>query len=238
MKKNEFLHNEYGSFDEARFKSFSKWLDKELPTEYIEYLRVFNGGKVLPDCFDINESEGATRISAFYGLHNGPDFNRLDNVNFVFRGRIPRDSIAIASDTVGNQVCIKLEGDQKGDIYFWDHEQESSQEGFVKVSSSLRGFLDKLYEFNFNADEISELLVSKDEAEWKKFVSTHDLEVLDEYGRSLIERAVIKNNLIGVKVLFESGAKLRESHALAKKNRKFFPEFEDMCSFLESLANQ
>ncbi|MBE0388773.1 hypothetical protein PLUTE_a5261 [Pseudoalteromonas luteoviolacea DSM 6061] len=35
-----------------------------------------------------------------------------------------------------------------------------------------------------------------------------------------------------------AGARLNNSLALANKNRKFFPEFEDMCTYLESLTHK
>ncbi|KZN44666.1 SMI1/KNR4 family protein, partial [Pseudoalteromonas luteoviolacea] len=204
MKKNTLQINSYGSFEKNNLETFIRSIDEDLPHAYIDFLKTYNGGKVTPNCFDISEKEGGATISAFYGLHNGPEFNRLDSVNDVFRGRIPKNSITIACDTTGNQICMRLESKYKGEIYFWDHELESSEKGFIKLSNSLNGFIDMLYEFKLVNDELSEILLSKDEKEWKKLISVYDIEAKDEYGRSLIERAVIKNNLFGVKLLVES----------------------------------
>lgn len=236
MKIIKFFKNNYGTLDKNKFVSLMKEVNNSLPEEYINYLISYNGGTVSPACFDISEKEGATIVSAFYGLHNGPNFNRLDKVNETFKDRIANNYFTIASDTTGNQICICLDGKDKDAIYFWDHELEGSTDCLIKISNSLGKFWDLLYEFELKTDEISDLLASKDENQWKKLISSYDIESQDENGRSLIERAVIKNNLVGVKILVASGAKLNDSVAIARKNYKFFPEFKTLCTFLDNVV--
>lgn len=124
------------------------------PEDYRQFLLKSNGGRPIPDVFDVPgfEFRGGT-VNAFYGLHNGP-YSRLEQAIEMYAGRIPADLIPIAAEDCGNIVCIGWKGKRRGKVYFWDHENELDENGRGRtdyenvyiVANSLGEFLDKLKE--------------------------------------------------------------------------------------------
>jgi len=67
--------------------------------------------------------------------------------NKIYLSRIPRESITIATDPGGNQICYIVSGDNAGKIYFWDHEEEVKEgekpgfENMTLIAESFEEFL-------------------------------------------------------------------------------------------------
>jgi hypothetical protein len=114
------------------------------PMEYKQFLLSSNGGKPIPDVFDVPgwTHVGGT-VNRFLGIHD-----------VYFAKRLPPGIIPIATESCGNLVCLGITGKRRGKIYFWDHEDEFDEHGEGRqdygnvylVADSLDKFLDKLYE--------------------------------------------------------------------------------------------
>ena len=72
----------------------------------------------------------------------------------TFTDRMPKRLVPIASDSFGNQICIAVSGDDRGSIFFWDHEKEADEgEGespetignVTLIADSFSAFLDLLH---------------------------------------------------------------------------------------------
>ena len=99
-----------------------------LPDDYRKFLIACNGGFVGGSLWYKGVDPEGDEIEA--GLHHIAGFREepylsingaIDNLG----GRIPSDLLYIHDDPFGNAILIGLTGDQKGRIYFWDHEEEA-----------------------------------------------------------------------------------------------------------------
>lgn len=145
--------NPHGPTSREEIAQFEARWGVLLPPEYKAFLLESNGGMPIVDIFAIPGFHGqGSTLNSFYGIHNGPEHHQLDRACKVYEDRIPDDLIPIAYDAGGNAVCIGWEGERKGKIYFWDHEDEIDEEGCLRqdyrnvflVANSLQEFLDNL----------------------------------------------------------------------------------------------
>lgn len=110
-----------GNTAEEEIKGLENKFRFQFPNEYREHLLKYNGG--YPDksyfkgsCVDyFLEFEKESSLDFYYVFR-------------VFKDkedpRMPRNIIPIASDPFGNFICISVEGEDLGFIYFWRHEEE------------------------------------------------------------------------------------------------------------------
>jgi hypothetical protein len=227
--------NPYGPLEEAALFAFERSLKERLPEAYRQHLLSYNGGDWEPRCFFISEEEGESVIQSTYGLHSGPEYCRLDTIRDTFSDRIPKDLLAIACDSFGNQICIAISGKQKGSVFFWDHEV-IGKAAVVKISDSFEKFsasllrcqpenrLDVIIEGD-NIDELRRLLDA----------NLINLDARDEHGRTLIERAAIQAKPEIIVFLFERGAELGNALRYAETNAEFFSEHIPIVDLIKNL---
>ena len=74
----------------------------------------------------------------------------------MFRDRVPARFLPIASDLIGDVICISTSGEDAGTIYLWDHELEADPgqgeqpdtvDNVVLIADGFDEFLDGLYEY-------------------------------------------------------------------------------------------
>ena len=143
--------NEFGPLDSARLRQFEARLGTILPEDFRAFLLAHNGGRPVPSDFLISAEEGESSLHHTYGLHDGPDYFRLDDTWESYRGRMPATLLPIADDPGGNAICIGLHGAERGRVYFWDHELEEeapSWRNVVEVAPSFGAFLDGLFDYD------------------------------------------------------------------------------------------
>ncbi len=231
--------NKYGELTEDDLKSFEMSLGCRLPAEYRNFLLMHNGGKPVPFDFQLG-SEGPDSIHHVYGL-NTKNHSDLRNIIDCFKGRIPRQILPIADDPGGNQICIGISGKHRGRIYFWDHEKETTLFKFratTLLADSFGGFLNGLFEY-IDPDETEiEAALRKSDLSYisRQLDEGLDIEAQDDYGRTLIERAVIKGNSELIKLLHGRGAQLRTSLSLAQRNAEFFEGHRLIVDLVSELA--
>lgn len=123
----------------------------ELPSEYRNFLKSFNGGVPEPNTFVTKDNELV--INYFFPLKypkNYPDgiYEVLEN----YAARIPKGMIPIASGGGGDLVLIKLDGGDRGKLYYWYHELESEAdassyyENIELLAATLNDFISLLCE--------------------------------------------------------------------------------------------
>jgi cell wall assembly regulator SMI1 len=125
----------------------------KFPPEYKQHLLLYNGGHPEPCVFDFFEKGAITQsdVAWFLAVYDGEYSNLADFINIykIDENRLPKFFVPIASDSVGNLICISCGPDDYGCIYFWDHELEETvlndnHQNVIKVSDSLISFLDGL----------------------------------------------------------------------------------------------
>ena len=128
---------------------FESRFDLQLPSIYRDFLLKNNGGFPSRNeltYWDDGKLKGAL-IDYFFGL-NAKDNNYNLQVNWLFmKSRIPAGMLPIASDIGGNLILLSLRTSDYGEVFFWDHEQESDDENennIFKSSDSFEQFVSNL----------------------------------------------------------------------------------------------
>jgi len=142
--------NRFGALPLQRLEQFEALLGTRLPDEYRQFLLQHNGGKPTPSVFMISADEGDAMLHHVYGLHDGPLHIRLDRARQTYLDRMPRSLFPIADDPGGNAICLGISGNERGKVYFWDHEMEADEgdeptfENVYLVAESFASFLKSL----------------------------------------------------------------------------------------------
>lgn len=131
------------------------YLECTFPDDYKSFLLKYNGGE--PDKTLIYFGNEGGIIDVFLGINKEYCYS-IKRKNNMFIGRVPSNTIAIASDPGGNLFLISIRGDDYGQIYFWDHEFEvdwnSGQEAdYSNLTFVAKSFTDLIN----NLRDISEL---------------------------------------------------------------------------------
>ncbi len=224
--------NKYGKVTGERIKLYESEIGLKLPETYLNFLLKYNGGRPRKTKFSFGENVSSIH-GDFYGIHEGPKYLRLQENYKIYKGRVPRSCIPIASDPFGNQICIN----SKGQIHFWDHELEGSDNSLKLIANDFDGFLLSLYEVDSScAKNIFEAVKKDDTIEITKLINTGiDIEARDENGDTLLEIAAIHNSLNAINLLYESGAKIGSSLEYALRNAEFFEENRKAVELLRKL---
>lgn len=100
----------------------------DFPQEYKQHLLKNNGGRCTPDTFEFIENEITTQsnVDWFLAIYDGIHDNLKDYIETykIEEKRLPSNVLPIAHDPGGNLICISCNGDDKGFVYFWNHEGE------------------------------------------------------------------------------------------------------------------
>lgn len=116
-------------FDCLKFETFCRENHFIFPKSYVDYLKIHNDGDLEPNFLKFREN--AVNIRYFYGMGTENNVD-LTEIYPIYRDRIPENCIPIAEDDCGNQICMSLNGDSYGKIYFWDHETMDMDENEKK----------------------------------------------------------------------------------------------------------
>jgi hypothetical protein len=238
--------NRFGSLSSRTLLEFERKHSLRLPEDYRRFLLEHNGGDPHPtNTIDFEESGRSTSsdVQFIYGIHGGEYWASLEWHLECYEGRIIEDGLPIAGDSFGNQYVLVTRGERAGQVYFWDHERETDPPGYANMSyvaASFTEFTEKLYEYvapgEFEPDRI---LRQNDLGGLRRLLdSGYDVERTDEYGRTLIENAAIKNRPEIIQMLSDHGAQLRNALGYAGRNAEFFEAYKASVDLLERLKGE
>lgn len=128
------IHEGKGPLAEADVQAAEQVLGVKFPPDYREFLLSVNGGYPEPDGFDIHWAAGQscgddwrrTAMSWFYAIGDESVGNLLKVNHVDFAGRLPPETLAIASDAGGNQLLLALGGPHAGKVLLWIKDHEAS----------------------------------------------------------------------------------------------------------------
>jgi hypothetical protein len=120
-----------------RIETVEREIGTRFPEDYREFLLRYNGGILseVNDCFDhpVGDQPGLL-IKRFFPAEDSRGNDILSRWR-AYWGRVPRNLLPIGSDDFGNLFCIGFRGVERGQVFFWDHEQE--QGGYVLVGEPI-----------------------------------------------------------------------------------------------------
>lgn len=118
------IEDSYAPFSPRHLEEVESRLAIELPQGYRAFLLTHNGGRPIPDAFQMGGRW--EMVDRFLGIHEGEHDNLLDYVK-AYEGRLPPELLPIAHDAFGNLICLAVRGLEHGGVYFWDHECEAGR---------------------------------------------------------------------------------------------------------------
>lgn len=151
------LYDEGIKLSEEDIISYEKELNIKFPEKYVEFLLESNGGTPEEDLvFDFMDSASNKKISTdireFYVFYKNDEssYDDIIKVNIIMKNDnlIPDDIWIFADDSAGNPICMKIEGEDIGSVFFCDHELEDVDNGYLlmsKIANSFNEFLEMLY---------------------------------------------------------------------------------------------
>jgi hypothetical protein len=119
-----------------------------LPEDYRLFLITTNGGRPVERRFSFIEHGKQTNgaIGWFFGDCDDADYGISSNWK-TYNDRIPPAFFPIATDAFGNLILLSCRDEDRGAIYFWDHEKESdvpSMTNMFRVANSFSEFVEHL----------------------------------------------------------------------------------------------
>jgi hypothetical protein len=145
IKPNEKISHEV-------VEQFEVIIGKKLPDDYKALLLDSNGGEPQNDYFEIAKNN--SRVRYFYGITNKGNIYNLIYERKLRLDRVPNDVLPIGTDYFGNCICLSLRSETYGQIFFWDHELESSDgepatfKNLFLVAKSFGAFFKSLKKFD------------------------------------------------------------------------------------------
>ncbi len=155
-------------FDKKRFEEFCILNKFEFPKAFVKYLEEHNDAELEDNILDIGDNECCVRY--FYGT-SLEEYSDISMIYKAYQGRIPSGIIPIADPDFGNQICMSLDKETYGKIYFWDHEIMDADdetcmttiEDMKEIASSFGELLDKIKESPYVVE------IKKKSGFWSKF---------------------------------------------------------------------
>ncbi|KPN72755.1 SMI1/KNR4 family protein [Neisseria sp. 74A18] len=122
---------------------FEKENNISLPSEYIEFLKIQNGGIPKENCF----SNGKV-LNFFFGLFENQNVEESIEWHLnMYEGRYPSSMLPIASAGGGDLILLGIAGEYNSKIYYWDHNFEAEESGtdyfenIEFIANNLKDFL-------------------------------------------------------------------------------------------------
>lgn len=145
------IENSEPSINESDINNFEKRFNLKLPKDYRGFLLKNNGGKPEPRRFITVSKKIKSSVMLFFPLAEIVTENLVRNYLLFNQGnKIPKNLMPIGHDPLKNQICISVEGDDFGYVYFWDMDEEvgrgPSYNNMSLVAKSFSEFVDCLTE--------------------------------------------------------------------------------------------
>lgn len=144
------------SLNLLQIEVIEKFIGLDFPSEYKDHLLKHNGGQPSPNVFSFEEYGKLTDscVDWLLAIYEG-EYDNLKNYIDTYKiqeKRMPLHILPIAHDPGGNLICISCDYDNKGSIYFWDHEKEvdynlsddSDYSNLYLIANSFDEFIDGL----------------------------------------------------------------------------------------------
>jgi hypothetical protein len=116
---------------ERELRAIEAALGVSLPHDYREFLQTYgccSFGALVQFCS--MEGDGGP-LSLFFGSKSAGCYGLMRNIKML-QDRMPETIIPIGDDGGGNKVCLGIKGDERGKVYYWDHNNEWDEDDYLE----------------------------------------------------------------------------------------------------------
>ncbi len=137
-------------FNKNKFTEFCQKYGFVFPQSVLHYLIQNNDSDLDANIVKMNNNECYVRC--FYGTSDN-EYSDIEAVYQSYIDRLPSKCVPLADPDYGNQICISLNDENYGKIFFWDHETMDTEKGedcmlrfedMELLADSFDEFLDKI----------------------------------------------------------------------------------------------
>ncbi len=169
---------------EEKIAAFENKHGIKLPEQYRNFLLKYNGG-ITPET-EFKYKRTSSDIRAFYGIGENIDYYSFENVfETVLKGILPLSAfiekgiLPIAEDSWGNYITIGIDDENRGKVFFCDHEKG------MKIKLLTESFYDFIQKCNSTEFDSSDVLSPE---EWeKKMIADGKEAFITEFTRSMVK---------------------------------------------------
>lgn len=136
---------------EDEIRTFQTQYNFLLPSDYVSFLLLNNGGKAVKRRFDTKDDTITSSIMLFLPLDTDEDKN-LESyfIKYNLSNIVPNDLVPIGIDPAESLICISVDEKSRGNVYFCDMDYFEQDEGLKKehillIAHSFNELLDLLY---------------------------------------------------------------------------------------------
>jgi len=132
--------------------AFEEAIGHSLPDDYRRFLISCNGGYLGGALWfkgPTPEGKGADVGIHHIGGFREESYFSLEEHRDCYEGRIPKALLWVMDDPFGNAICLGLSGPHRGQVYFWDHENEPEDDwdGEILTAGNLQLIANSFTEF-------------------------------------------------------------------------------------------
>lgn len=234
------ISKEYAPLTSGQLVAVEQRLGIHLPEAYRDFLLAHNGGRPKPNVFQTQDGTGSS-IDWFLGIHNGP-YDNFEGyfINYkVTRLALPGNLVPIGHDPGGNLICLSVQGEDTGAVYFWDHERETSPPTYANVhliADSFEGLLDSLREPPKDEwVEINRMQARKDVGALERLIhSGWDVNTVNPVrGDTLLASCAFYNDIEFMKLLLANGAQVGRALEVAEGRNAYDGSTQDAVDLLK-----
>lgn len=141
----------YRKITKNEIENFEKKFNIVLPKEFSGFLLSNNGGKAINRRFQTKDLKITSSIMLFFPLSDEIDENLENNfIKYNEKKIVPANFLPIGLDPANSLICLSIDGEQKGKVYFCDmdyyEEDNELKKEFIKpISDSFKEFMANLF---------------------------------------------------------------------------------------------
>ncbi|HEU4323598.1 MAG TPA: SMI1/KNR4 family protein [Roseiflexaceae bacterium] len=109
--------------NQEELKLFEDEFNISLPEKYKNFIITHNGGRPEKGIFQIQSMDDIGILNWFFGVNVKSNYDLAKHIR-DYKEYLPSGIIPVAEDPGGNFICISVEPENRGAVYYWDQEDD------------------------------------------------------------------------------------------------------------------
>ena len=231
------IQDSYDPISKEDLDTFETDFNLKLPQDYRQFLLWRNGGYIKNPsamCVGLESKEQECHLSRLLGLHAGVHYAELEEHRDIIDAPLMKRFLAIGFDDTGSVLCLGIDAENFGQVYYWDRFEAPSEEEIEEDESvlysnmyfcgnSFNDFLNRLEDFDpypYVPKEEIPLLHALESEDWpraeKLLAEGADINLTNEKGWTPLMVAIMRQRGDFVEKLIEKGADIHQRDKIGK----------------------